>query len=354
MNFIALFVIAILLSAALVPLVKKLAFRIGAVDVPNSPRKIHKTPTALFGGLAIFLSFFIVLGLYILIFQPDLNIVPMRFYVGMFVGGLILMIGGLLDDKYNLPNYAQIIFPVAATIAVILSGIGIGITFISNPFGAPFDLSFKILGLSGSVIFIFIFVLGMIYTTKFLDGLDGLSSGISVIASATLFFLSLAPTIEQNITASIAIILCGAILGFWFFNFNPATIFLGESGSTFLGFMLAVISVLLGAKIATAVLVMGIPILDVAWVIVRRLWFGTSPFKADRKHLHFRLLDLGFTQRQTVLTLYAIALAFGFVAVFLQSMGKLISMIILLLVMLSLAIGSVVIYKKREANKVQN
>ncbi len=348
MNFLILFLISTSLAVLAVPLMKKLAFKIGAVDVPNSPRKIHKTPTPLLGGVAIFLSFTITLALYILFAHPDLNIVPMRFYFGMLAGSVILMIGGILDDKYNLKPALQILFPAAAAVAVILSGIGIGITFISNPFGAPVDLTFKVLGIGASSIFIFFFIIGMIYTTKFLDGLDGLASGISLIAGASLFFLSLAPRVEQSITASIAVIFCGAVLGFWFFNFNPASIFLGETGSTYLGFMLGVLSVLLGAKIATAVLVMGIPIMDVAWVIVRRLWFGSSPFQADRKHLHFRLLDLGYTQRQTVLTLYGIAAVFGFVAVFLQALGKLISMVVLLLVMLGLAIGTVVIYKKKQ------
>ena len=239
------------------------------------------------------------------------------------------------------------IFPIIAVLIVILSGIGVGIKEISNPFGAPISFDFGMWGIPFSGIFVFIFIMGMIYTTKFLDGMDGLASGISLIAGFTLFLLSLTPRINQSITASLSIIFCGAVLGFLIYNFNPASIFLGEGGSEYLGFMLGVLSVLLGGKIATAILVMGIPILDVLWVIVRRVWFGVSPFKADRQHLHFRLLDIGFTQKQSVLLLYVISGGFGIVAVFLQSMGKLILLLILFGVMLLLALGTVLIYKRK-------
>ncbi len=347
MHYIILFVMALIFSLGLIPLIKRFAFKFDVLDIPKDSRKIHKKPIPLLGGFGIFISFFAVLLGYILLAHPDTNIIPLRFYWGMFIGALILMIGGALDDKFNIPPKYQILFPIAAALTVVLSGIGGGITYISNPLGNAIGLTHSILGLKLSAIFIFVFVIGMIYTTKFLDGLDGLASGISFIASLTLFLLSLTPRINQSITASLAIILCGAILGFLFYNFNPASIFLGESGSTLLGFMLAVLSVLLGGKIATAVLVMGIPIMDVAWVIARRVWYGGSPFKADRKHLHFRLLDVGFSQKQTVLILYGIALAFGGVAIFLQSLGKLIALIILILVMLAIALATVAAYKQQ-------
>ncbi|GAC1412331.1 MAG: MraY family glycosyltransferase [Candidatus Doudnabacteria bacterium] len=345
MLYIYLFVLTVILSSLLVPLVKRIALKLNILDVPAESRKIHKVPIPLLGGLGIFISFFAVLALYLFFIHPDSNIIPTKFYWGMFFGALILMWGGFLDDRFNVPPQYQVIFPVLAVITVVNSGIGSGITYISNPFGPAIQLGYLFFGISISSIFVFSFILGMIYTTKFLDGMDGLASGISFIASLTLFFLSLTPKINQSITASIAIIFCGAILGFLFYNFNPASIFLGESGSTLMGFMLGVLSVLLGGKIATAVLVMGIPIMDIAWVIARRLWFGVSPFKADRKHLHFRLLDIGFSQKQTVLILYFIAIVFGSMAIFLQSLGKLISMIVLLFVMISIALSTVVVFK---------
>jgi UDP-N-acetylmuramyl pentapeptide phosphotransferase/UDP-N-acetylglucosamine-1-phosphate transferase len=170
---------------------------------------------------------------------------------------------------------------------------------------------------------------GMMFTTKFLDGLDGLVAGIGLIAGMTLFALSLSAGVSQPITASFAIILAGALAGYLIYAFHPASIFFGEGGSTFVGFVLGVLSVILGGKIATALLVMGIPILDVAWVIAQRLWSGQSPFRGDRLHIHFKLIDLGFTQKQTALILYGISAVFGFTAVFLQSMGKLVALGIL-------------------------
>lgn len=347
MIYILLFIIALALSLLSVPLVKKIAWRFKVLDIPNDSRKIHTKPIPFLGGFAIFISFFLTLALYLKLFDHDFAVIPARFFWGMLIGASILMVGGFLDDKYSLKPSLQIISPIFAALAVIYSGIGVGITILSNPLGGHFNLAFSVLGIRASAIFIFIFVLGMIYTTKFLDGMDGLASGVSAIAGLTLFFLSLTPHISQSITASLAIMFTGAVIGFLVYNFNPASIFLGESGSTLLGFMLAVFSVLLGGKIATAILVMGIPILDVAWVIVRRIWYGTSPFKADRKHLHFRLLDIGFSQRQTVLILYFIAASFGAVTIFLQSMGKLIALLILLFVMICLAVASVVVYKEK-------
>ena len=192
-----------------------------------------------------------------------------------------------------------------------------------------------------------LWMMGMIYTTKFLDGLDGLTSGIAVIGGLTMFALSLTEKVNQPITAGLAVIFAGAFLGFLIYNFYPASIFLGESGSTLAGFGLGILAIILGAKIATALLVMGIPILDVAWVIVRRVFYRSSPFVGDRKHLHYRLLDIGLTHRKAVLALYAISALFGFTAVFLQSLGKLIALVILLLLMVGIAIAIVIVYKRQ-------
>jgi UDP-GlcNAc:undecaprenyl-phosphate GlcNAc-1-phosphate transferase len=355
MNYPLLYVLLLacgfLLTVIFTPLVKKLALRVRALDIPNNPRKIHTKPMPLLGGWAVIISFVIMLLAYLAFLHPDMHIVPIKFYVGILIGAVILMIGGFLDDKYNLPPKWAIIAPVLAVLAVVVSGIGVGITQLSNPFGHPIMLNFLFLGIPFSGIFVYLFIIGMTYTTKFLDGIDGLVSGITIIAALTLFFLSLTPRINQPITASLALILVGVFGGFLVFNFNPASIFLGESGSTFAGFILATLSVLLGGKIATAILVMGVPILDISWAIIRRIWYGTSPFQGDRKHLHLRLLDIGFSQRQTVLILYALAICFGAVSIVLQARGKLFSLIVLFCVMVLLGVFSVFAYKAKE--KVQ-
>ncbi len=347
MNYLYFFLLSTVLALLLTPLVRKFAWNNNILDIPTSPRKIHKKPIPLLGGFAVYITFFLSLSIYLHYGHINFAIVPLKFFHAIIAGGLVLMIGGGLDDKFNLPPKFLWLFPALASLIIIFSGIGVGITSISNPFGNPINIDFKILGLPFTYIFMWLWMMGMIFTTKFLDGLDGLCGGISFIAGLTLFTLSLTARINQPITATLAILFCGSLFGYLFYAFNPASIFIGESGSTFCGFMLGVLSIILGGKIATALLVMGIPILDVAWVIVRRLWYNTSPFAADRKHLHFRLLDLGFSQKQTVLILYSISIVFGGTAVFLQSFGKLIALLILFCTMLALALFVVIMYKRK-------
>jgi UDP-GlcNAc:undecaprenyl-phosphate/decaprenyl-phosphate GlcNAc-1-phosphate transferase len=347
MNYFGYALFAFVMAVLLTPLARYLAGRVGAIDVPRPPRNLHSKTVAKLGGLAIYVA----LGLSLLLFLHsggiDPNIVPFKFVWATLGGGLILVLGGFFDDIYDLPPYILWIFPALAAIVVIWSGIGVGIKEISNPFGAPFSLQFGILGMPASWVFIFLWLVGMMFTTKFLDGLDGLVAGIGLIAGLTLFALSLTDNVNQPITASFAIILVGALAGYLVYAFHPASIFLGEGGSTLIGFILAVLSVILGGKIATALLVMGIPILDVAWVILQRLMSRKSPFLGDRLHIHFKLIDLGFTQKQTALLLYALSAGFGFTAVFLQSLGKFVALGILLAIMVLLVIFVLRQYRKK-------
>lgn len=350
MPYVGYAVFAFVLTVLITPMVRALAFRVGAVDVPRPPRNLHSHTVAKLGGLALFLSIGLSMFVYAYTGGIDAQIVPFKFIWAMLIGASLLMIGGFLDDKYDLPPYLLAIFPVLAALIVPLSGIGVGITFISNPIGEPLNLNFLIFGIPASGIFIFLWMLGMMFTTKFLDGLDGLVAGIGLIAGLTLFALSLTELVNQPITASFAIILVGALAGYLIYAFNPASIFLGEGGSTLIGFMLGVLSVILGGKIATALLVMGIPILDVAWVILQRLWSRKSPFMGDRLHIHFKLIDLGFTQKQTALLLYALSAGFGFTAVFLQSKGKFVALGILVGIMAILLLLVVRMYRKKQLN----
>lgn len=332
-------------SFLLTKLIYRLAVRLDIRDFPDMERKIHHEPKPKLGGVALFLS--VVFGLLILSLAGGTDEISALRLAGLVLGGAILVLGGILDDKYDLHAAVQIIFPVLAAIAVVLSGTHISL--ITNPLGGSIALDqYKIYGypVFGSLL-VFGWILGMIYTTKFLDGMDGLVSGISGIAGFVIFALSLAPAVNQTTTAFVALIFAAASLGFLPYNFYPAKIFLGEGGSTFTGFMIGTLAVISGGKIATALLVLGIPILDAAWVIVRRLWFRRSPFVGDKKHLHFRLLDIGLSQRQAVLLLYFFAAAFGFVAVFLQSLQKLIALGILAAVMLALALTVVILYNKK-------
>lgn len=332
-NYFFYFFLALVLAATLVPILKKLAWHFNIVDNPDFKRKIHTQAIPLLGGVAIFIAFFTVLFLFPReILQGNLT---WHHWLGFAFGGLILIIGGVLDDKYNLKPYQQIIAPVLAIIAVLLGGVGI--EKISNPIGGFISLA-TIPWLSS--ILIFIWLLGMMYTTKLLDGVDGLVSGVSGIGALIIFLFTLTTRYYQPDIAFAAIVLTGATLGFLIFNFNPASIFLGEGGSLFLGYALGVLAIISGGKIAIALLIMGIPILDVVWTIWRRVAAGRNPFSsADRQHLHHRLLDAGLNQKQTAFIFYLLAAIFGLSGLFLQSQGKLLALGLLLVLMFLIVVA---------------
>ena len=337
------FGVGLLLTLIFTPLVKKLAIKLNIVDQP-SPRKIHVQPVPLLGGTAIFFSFALTTLLFLFLgYVTDVKISATQIYA-ILTAGLILIFGGYLDDKFNLKPTRQFIFPLIAIFIVLLGGLKI--QFITNPFGGVLEFSTTV-----GIILAGLWLLGMIYTTKFLDGLDGLVSGITTISAIIIFIVSLYWDVPSSGTSTLALILAGCTLGFLYFNWHPAKIFLGEGGSVFCGFILGVLAIISGSKIATALLIMGIPILDVLWVIVRRLWQNQSPTSPDRKHLHFRLLDIGMSQRQAVLFLYFITGIFGLASLFLHTKGKILALAILITIMIMLAIGLVAIYKSKRKNE---
>ena len=343
MVYFASFALAFFVSFIGTFLVARVAIRGKILDYPDASRKFHQQPTPTLGGFAIFGSFFLVtLFMGILAGFLLTGNIPLRNLIGIWAGGLILMIGGFLDDKFQLPPKYSILFPILASVSIVSSGISA--VSIHNPFSGNIVLLMPLA--SGVVVFAWTMI--MTYTTKFLDGMDGLVTGISGIAALVIFALSLTSQVRQPQTALLAITFAGSLLGFLILNFYPAKIFLGEAGSTFTGFMLAVLAIISGGKIATAVLVMGIPLLDMIWVILQRVLSRKSPFRGDRKHLHFKLLDIGFSQPQAVLFLYALTGIFGATALFLQSLGKLVALGILVLFMIALIITVFVYAKVRE------
>jgi len=346
MIFLGAFILALVLSLLLTPVAKKAAIKWQIIDRPDFIRKIHKQPIPLLGGVVIFVVFFAVIFLNSA--QLLVGSLALHHWLGFFIGALILIIGGTLDDKYNFSPKKQIIFPLLAIAAVLIGGVEI--TKLSNPLGGYFSLG---TALWLSPIFIAIWLMGMMYTTKLLDGVDGLVSGVSAIGALVIFLFTLTTKYYQPDIAFASLVLAGAILGFLFYNFNPASIFLGEGGSLFLGYALGVLAIISGGKIAIALLVMGIPILDVAWTILRRLLSGKNPFKtADKKHLHHRLLALGLNQKQTVLVFYVLSALFGLSGLFLQSQGKVLALIIIVLLMLVLVISFSYIKPKKNKEKL--
>jgi len=336
------FAIAFILSLVFTLLVKKVALKYKVIDSPDKPRKIHQRAVPLLGGVAIFLSFFITL----FIFKEEIlarGLISSQI-ISFFIGALIIVLGGLADDKYNLKPKHQIILPLMAILIVILGGINV--EKITNPIEMDGLIYF---GSFFSIAITFIWLLGMMYTTKLLDGVDGLVSGLGAISGFIIFLFTFTTKYYQPDVGLMSLIFAAACLGFLIFNFYPAKIFLGEGGSLLLGYTIGVLAIISGGKIAIALLIMGIPIMDVAWTIIRRLISGQNPFTlADRKHLHHRFLDMGLSQRQTVLIYYFLAVIFGSAALFLQSQGKIIALGILVIIMVTLAFLSIYLPKNKK------
>ena len=325
------FGVAFAVSVACTPCVRFFAERTGVVDHPTSARKIHTTPIALLGGLAIF--FAIILAGVVAIrlgFLPGIFIRE-KYLIGICVATAVLIIGGYLDDRYTLRPWQLIITPSLATLVIIASGIGI--RTITNPFGGLLDLRVW------AGLFTFVWLMTMTYTTKLLDGVDGLVSGITVIGAIIIAAVSLRTEVFQPDTAVLAIILAGAFLGFLVCNFHPASIFLGESGSTLAGFLLGVLAIIAGGKIATTLLILGLPLFDAVVVILRRIFKARIlPSGGDASHLHFRLLRRGWSQRQTALFYYLVAGLFGVSTLFLRGIEKSIAIVLLLVLLMGLLV----------------
>lgn len=297
------FVTSCLIALLLTPLVKRFAFWVGATDQPNG-RKVHTKIMPRLGGLAIFLAF---VGAFFVV-SPVLNDYNYDAALGLLLGGTVIVITGALDDRFQLrPRYKLLGQLVAAGIVVAF---GMRIELSSLPFIGDMLANAEWISIPVTILWI----VGVSNALNLIDGLDGLSAGVSGIATLTIFVLAL---IVPSVTVSLlSIILLGAIVGFLFYNFHPAKIFMGDSGSLFLGFALATLSIL-GFKQATVVsllipiLILGVPLSDTALAILRRL-VNKKPISApDKNHLHHCLLQLGFSHRVTVLIIYGIALIFS-------------------------------------------
>lgn len=357
MNFVSysiVFLSAIFLSLAATMIMRGFALRMNIVDIPDKIRHKHKQATPLLGGIALFISFFVVFfWKFDYFISGDLNA---HHWLGVFFGALIIIVGGVLDDKFNLSPRRQFIFPILAALCVVAGGVTIA--KISNPMGGFIHLdkwSIDLFSVGGSTatfvvlsdMLVFTWLLGMMYTTKLLDGVDGLVCGITAIGSLIIFLFTMTTRYYQPDIGLAALILLGVSLGFLALNWYPAKIFLGEGGSLFLGFILGVLAIISGGKFAIALLIMGLPILDIIWTIFRRLRAGRSIFRGDRRHLHFRIMDLGLGPRRTVAVYYFFSAIFGASALFLQSLGKVLTLVVLLVIIVFLVLGFSYLEKKR-------
>ncbi|SHK41275.1 UDP-GlcNAc:undecaprenyl-phosphate GlcNAc-1-phosphate transferase [Hathewaya proteolytica DSM 3090] len=300
------FIIAMAISTVTTPLVRKFAVFVKAMDVPRDNRRVHNKPIPLLGGLAIYIA--VVIGMLMRFKSID------KVYIGIIIGTTIIVIGGFLDDKIDLRPIYKIIFQVSAAVVVMLCGIKINI--ITNPFSSSrLFLNLQYISIPITIIWI----VGVTNAFNLIDGLDGLSTGIGFIASANLFIIAILN--NRPDTAVLTAILGGALLGFLPFNFNPASIFLGDTGAQLIGFLLAVISIDGAIKSATAfalavpILTFGLPIYDTLFAVVRRKINGKPITQGDKGHLHHRLLSLGLTQRQVVLIMYSVSIILGGISI---------------------------------------
>jgi UDP-GlcNAc:undecaprenyl-phosphate GlcNAc-1-phosphate transferase len=324
--FIGAFVVTALISFVLTPLVREIARRLEIVDEPNH-RRVNTQPIARGGGVAVGIGFLgVSLVLTVLVASGSLGPGFTVLSIGqgqmtaLLAGAAFAVVIGLLDDVLNLRARWQLVSQLILAVGAVL--LGVSITSIANPFGPnqiPLD------GIWGIAFTIF-WIVGMINSINWIDGLDGLSSGIGLIAAFTLGLISLtfsAGESGQPYVALLCFTLAGALLGFLRWNFHPASIFAGTSGVMLLGYTLAVLSILGTAKVAVALLVLGVPIIDTFWSIVRRLATGSSPFTPDRGHVHHRLMDLGLSQTKAVLVIYGLSLILAVLSFVLSGAGQL-------------------------------
>lgn len=295
-------------------------------DPKTAARKVHARPVVLGGGIAITAALVLVFGAEKIFVPQILPVVTPTILVGIGLALATLYFFGLLDDKYNLPPHIQLLGPMFVTAIIILSGVLV--TQVTNPWGGVLALtSFGWL----PIIITAAWFLGMMYGTKLLDGLDGLVVGVSAIGAVMIFFLTHTAKFYQPSIGLVALLFAGACCGFLFFNFYPARIFLGEGGALFLGFFLALLAVVSGSKIATTLLVMGLPVFDWVRVALTRWVRGKNPFQADQLHLHHLLIRNGWSQRAAVLAYYLVATVFGVSALLFSSSGKIILLVALAL-----------------------
>jgi UDP-GlcNAc:undecaprenyl-phosphate GlcNAc-1-phosphate transferase len=318
------FFAAAAISLLATPIVRFYARRLGMVDRPEA-RRVNTRPIARGGGLAIMLGFVVVSTALIVAnsfigfhFVDHPQIVKRPQIVALIGGAVLAAAIGLLDDWYQLRARWQ--FGGQFVLAGVAVALGVAVTSLADPLEPHGTL---LIGGAVGIVVTFVWIVGMINSMNFIDGLDGLSSGIAMIAALTLGVISLTSDPVEPYVAMFCFALAGALAGFLRWNFHPASVFAGTSGIMLVGYVLAVLSILGTAKIAVAALVLGVPIIDTFWIIVRRLAGKRSPFSPDRGHIHHRLLDLGLSHRGSVLLLYAVCLVLAGMSLALSNTGQL-------------------------------
>lgn len=311
-NVIFSFALAYLVSFAAVPIVRVLAFKMNAVDVPKDERRMHKKPIPRWGGAAIYLGFIVSVACFTPVIDERL--------VGILLGSLIIVVTGILDDKYALKASLKLLGQCIAAIVVISFGVRINAFNDLLKFAKSPELTFWF-----SVVVTFGWIIIVTNAVNLIDGLDGLAASISGISAFALVFICIIT--GKYDMAVIFVAIAGACMGFLPFNHYPAKIFMGDSGALFLGYILSTMSVLAflqgysAMSFIVPIIVLAIPIFDTSFAIVRRLYHHKGIMSADRGHLHHRLIDSGFTQKETVTIMSTFSALLSIAAIILTSKG---------------------------------
>ena len=325
--------VALIVALILTPVVKSLAQKVGAVDVPKDNRRMHDHPIPRMGGLAIFFGF-MASTLFFVEMTPQIR--------GMLLGAVIIVVLGIFDDIYALKASFKFVIQIVAALVAVLSGNVIEIISNPNVFSANLYWDLGWLAYPATVIWI----VAITNAVNLIDGLDGLACGVSTISSMTLLVIAL--VVSEADVAILMAALAGGCLGFLPYNMNPAKIFMGDTGSTFLGYILAVVSIQGLFKFYTIIsfavpfLMLGLPIFDTCFAFIRRIAHGQSPMHADRSHVHHRLIDMGFNQKQAVAVLYVVSAILGLSAVVLTTSGPVKAMLLLLALCFAGAISALI------------
>jgi UDP-GlcNAc:undecaprenyl-phosphate/decaprenyl-phosphate GlcNAc-1-phosphate transferase len=326
------FLIALAISWWLTPEIRSRALKLGLVDKPGEERRLHKVPIPRLGGVAIYISVMLTVAILVALtgrFPKDAR-VGEGGLAGIAIGGTLIFILGLLDDLESLPAKLKLVVQTLASCAAY----SLGVRIKSFPMPARFDLNLGFWHLQAgvpvdlgvlSLPITIIWLVGMSNAVNLIDGMDGLAAGVSAISALTIWTVALGQSIDRPYAALVAAVLSGALLGFLRWNFNPARIFLGDSGAYLTGFILGAVSitgVIKGAAAATLIvptfllvlLILFFPILDTSWAIVRRVATGRSIFSPDAGHIHHRLLQAGLSQKKVAYLLYGVSAMLGLVA----------------------------------------
>lgn len=336
-------IMAACISLVSTPFIKKAAHYLNVVDIPKDDRRVHKKPMPKLGGLAIYISFITM----VILKKGPVNSTEM----GIIIGASIIVLGGFIDDKYNLRPRNKLIFQLVATLVIMCFGIRISV--MTNPLSDFYK--YIIINQCISIPLTILWVVGVTNAFNLIDGLDGLSAGIAFIACVTMIVVSFLSGNAEPEVIVLTVALAGAILGFLPYNFNPASIFMGDAGSQLLGFLLSVIAIKGAIKSASAfvlavpLLALGLPIYDTLFAIIRRKLNGKSITQPDKGHLHHRLLAMGLNQKQAVIIMYLISAILGTLAVVVMQLPNrkgylLMSTVIVLIMAAAWKFG---IFKKR-------